>query len=263
MRLTIVGFIRLFIFCLCMGLRKNREEKHAKKIDQSIKDDHIKKHKNNHPKKHKKSHVKIIFWLIVIGATIAVSIFYETVGPYVQSKVTNFEGFLEEYSNLFLIYDHLKTHIGGPTLLGVGYIMFLLSLFFIPAPIEAVFIGYLVRTNLNPFLLVGMSTLATTLGQFIDYIIGIIFGAAILKDKHPSHGMHKFVKWFKDKGTPFLWVFNILPLPAQPASVVFGLIKYPPNKFIWITITARLIKFAIILTVFFYSKDWLLSLFSL
>ncbi|MFP4117440.1 MAG: YqaA family protein [Candidatus Woesearchaeota archaeon] len=233
-----------------------------KNVNHDIK--HIKRHKRNEmikERKHKKKDVhkkkdnsKMSFWIAIIAIGVALIVFREALGPYIQGALNIFENFLSEYDGAYKVYEHIKNAISAQNILGVGYVMFFLSLFFIPAPIEAVFIGFLLLP-LNPIELILVSTLTGTSGHLFNYLIGLIFGRWILKRSKDK--LSKHIEWFNKSGGILLFIFNYLPLPSQPASVIYGFTRYPVGRFLMITVLARGLKFITLVALFEYARPLL------
>ncbi len=227
--------------------RHRRREKAREKREE-------KRHRGHHEARPRKKKTNLKFWIIVLAIGVALVVFREALHPFLQQILHMFEDFLSRYATAFEVYSHIKEAIGTQSLLGIGYMMFLLSLFFIPAPIEAVFIGLLLLPH-DPYLLVLVSTIAGTLGHVFNYIMGFIFGRWILrnsKDKTTS-----LMEWFYRSGGILLFIFNFLPLPSQPASIIYGFTKYSLIKFTMITFIGRFLKFASLLVLFEYARPLL------
>ncbi len=204
---------------------------------------------------HKKRKSRKIFFFIVLMLSAAyIFLFKEELRPFASQVLLRFETFLSDYELLFSGYSHLKEHIFSISYLGVAYVMFFLSLFFLPAPIEVVFVGYLL-TGLNPWMVALVSAVANTLGHVVDFLLGVLFGSHFLKKSKSK--VVSILGWLKDHGSGFLFLFNFLPLPAQFISVAYGFVKFNLKKFIFITFIARLIKFAVIILLFSYSRPFL------
>ncbi len=225
--------------------RHRRREKARERRDRK----RHRKHHGPHPDKKKSRSLK--FWIIVLAIGVALVVFREALHPFLQTILNMFEDFISRYATAYEVYTHIKDAISTQSILGVGYVMLLLSLFFIPAPIEAVFVGFMLLPH-DPFLLVLVSTVAGTLGHVFNYIMGFIFGRWILRNsKDKTTGM---MEWFYRSGGILLFIFNFLPLPSQPASVVYGFTKYSLTKFTVITFLGRLLKFTSLMLLFEYAR---------
>ena len=233
-----------------------------KNINNDIKDirrEELKNKKQNRKKSKLQKHnakkkVPFSFWIAVIAIGISLVIFREALHPYFQSMLFSFENFLSNYETIFSIYLHIKNAILSQSILGIGYIMFIFSLFFIPAPIEAIFIGFLFLP-INPLHVLAISSIAGTLGHYVNYLIGWLFGKQILKKSKNNNS--KMLEWLNRSGGLLLFLFNYFPLPSQPASIIYGFIRYSTKKFLIITFIARSLKFATLIVLFEYARPLL------
>ncbi|MFW5852720.1 MAG: YqaA family protein [Nanoarchaeota archaeon] len=214
-----------------------------------------KKLHKSHNQDHKKKDNKLIKLIVLICLISVVYLFLYTpeLRTFAGSVLNSFEAFLSDYEILFSIYSHFKTNIGSTSYLGVGYVMALLSLFFLPAPIEIIFVGYLML-GFNPWVLVLISASANTVGHIIDFLLGVLFGRHFLKNSHKLVGL---LEWFKKRGGLLLFVINFFPFPAQIASVGYGFVRYNLGKFVWITFISRAIKFIVIVLLFRFARPLL------
>ena len=232
-----------------------REIQHHKKI-KKIHRRHSKI--NESPKKRKSK--KIFFFIILLASAAYIFLFREELRPFASQTLLRFETFLSNYEILFSGYSHLKEHIFSVSYLGVAYVMFFLSLFFLPAPIEVIFIGYLL-TGLNPWIVALISAVANTLGHIVNFLLGVLFGRHFLKKSKSK--IISILDWLKNHGNVFLFVFNFLPLPAQFISVAYGFVKSNLKRFVILTFIARLLKFGAIIFLFSYSRPILMTFFGI
>ena len=207
---------------------------------------------NESPKKRKSK--KIFFFIIILASAAYIFLFREELRPFASQLLLRFETALSDYELLFSGYSHLKEHIFSVSYLGVAYVMFFLSLFFLPAPIEVIFVGYLL-TGLNPWIVALISAAANTVGHIVDFLLGVLFGRHFLKKSKSK--IINILDWLKEHGSGFLFIFNFLPLPAQFISVAYGFVKFNLKRFVIITFISRLLKFGAIIFLFSYSRPFL------
>ncbi len=239
---------------------KKKEKKRERRKHRLARRDskEIGKHHSEEKKKGKsKKGNSLIFWIILILIAASFMLFNDILSPYLSQALVMFEDFLSDYEILYSIYTHLRSTIGTASLLGVAYVMFFLSLFFVPAPIEAVFVGFFFLP-LNPFLVTAVASLASTFGHLVNFLLGVLFGKKILKGASSGHS--RFLEWFSKSGGVILFIINYLPLPSQLPAVGFGLIKYSIKRFFVITLIARTLKFVTLLMIFEYARPLLESI---
>ena len=231
---------------------KKQRNIHRSKNDHKLAK-HKELHKTVHPHHKKKKKNKLII-IIILASLVYLVLFREELRPVASQALFRFELLLSDYEILFSIYSHLKENVFSVSYMGVAYVMFFFSLFFLPAPIEVIFAGYLI-TGLNPWIVALVSAAANTLGHIVDFLLGVLFGKHFLKKSKPK--IISMLDWFKKNGSGFLFIFNLFPLPAQFISVAYGFVKFNLLRFTIITFIARLLKFAIIILLFSYSRPFI------
>ncbi len=170
--------------------------------------------------------------------------------PFIKSY---FFEFLKSHRTLNAIYGHFVYQIANWTGLGLAYLSFAGSVFFLPIPVEVPIIQY-VNHHYNLFLLIFFSTIGSSLGLLFDYLLGLIAGKKILKYFFKDD-YDKMKKWVDNYGGFFLFFGAILPLPIEPVCLIFGAVKYNLKKFMMLTGIGRIIKVIII----YFLLGWIIS----
>ena len=122
------------------------------------------------------------------------------------------------------IFSHLFTQITAQTKLGIFYLFTGSSLFFLPVPLELLYINYLKQgfavNELLPIVLMGIIA-----GQFINYFLGRFFSfifISFIKKKTRKKIKHRLEKY----STTAILSAHILPFPFQIFNFVSGVLKY-------------------------------------
>ncbi len=146
------------------------------------------------------------------------------------------------------IINHIFTNISKPTFLGIAYTALIGGLFFVFLPMEVLFIRF-ISQDYNSFAVL----ITYLLGFFISYSLNYLIG---LRFSHPAKGIITPKKFYNIKnivnkyGSPAVFVFNALPLPSQPLSVVLGVFKYNKAKFYFYFLLGQGIKYILIIAAF-------------
>ena len=146
---------------------------------------------------------------------------------------------------LWALYNHISNQIDGRGLLGLAYLSFLSSLFFVFIPLEIPFIYYLSLEH-NRFIVLGIVIICYTIGLVIDYSLGFVFGKGMLKwlfkgsyEKH-ERGVEKY--------GPFLIVIGYLFFfPMQIVTVFLGSARFPFKKFFVLSFIMLCVKFSLLM----------------
>jgi membrane protein YqaA with SNARE-associated domain len=150
-------------------------------------------------------------------------------------------GLLKSMPFVWNIVSPIFSEISSHTLLGLFYISFFGSLFFIAIPVEIVFLYYL-TLGYNPWAVIGICVFASMLGFVIDYAIGFVLGEGFfrffLKEKYG-----KFEGSIKKFGGLILVFGQVIPSPIELFIVVLGAARYNFNKFLVYSLLGRILKF--------------------
>ncbi|MFA6089144.1 MAG: VTT domain-containing protein [Candidatus Woesearchaeota archaeon] len=220
------------------------------------------KHHGKHEKieEKPKSNARFIIILVIIFICFYIYSYWAQFSPLFAILLKKIEYLISLNAFTFTLYSHFKYHVIQSTFLGIFYINLFLGLFFIPGPSEIVFIGYLLK-NVSPMLLVAMTVLGMFVSQLFNYLFGYLFGKSLAK-KLFKDNFTKYSEWINKYGTFFLIIMLIFPfLPSQPASVLYGSLKYSFKKFFIINLIVLLIKFTALAFLFFYANSYVTSFF--
>lgn len=186
---------------------------------------------------------KFVFYSILIGILILAVIIYYIL--YLQ----NSDFFIMKGINSFV--NHIVTNIKSFSTLGAFYTTLFGGLFFIPTPIEILFVATLRASITTPAILIGLYISGLIVSFTFNYVIGMKlsdFSKRII-------GAKKFykIKGFLNKyGMWGVFAFNVLPLPSQPLATILGVFRYNKSKFYLMFISGQLIKFTLITLAYLY-----------
>jgi len=186
---------------------------------------------------------KFIFYSVLIGILLTAGIIYYIL----YLKNSNF--FLIQGINSF--FGHIANNIKSFNGLGAFYTTLFGGLFFVPTPIEVLFITTLRIGNLSPILLISLYMTGMIIAFTINYLVGMKLSNLSLR----IIGAKKFykIKGFLNKhGMWGIFLFNLLPLPSQPLSTILGVFRYNKSKFYLMFISGQLIKFILITLGYVY-----------
>lgn len=182
----------------------------------------------------------IIIGLIILG----LYLLYLWLSPY-------FFEYLKQHPTLNAIYTHISTQISEQTYLGLFYASFFGAIFFITIPLELILIYY-ISIGRNIFLISLIIIIASVLGLFINYIIGRMLGAKVLKYLLKEN-FDKTKNWVDKYGAFFLVIGAAIPSPIEWACLIYGSAKYSIKKFLIYSAVGRILKVILIYFLF----DWI------
>jgi len=180
-----------------------------------------------------------IYTLIVIGVLFSAYYFF----------------FLKTSDILFVrilnsIFGHVSSNIKSFTLLGGFYSTLFGGLFFIPVPIEAIYVGFL-KAGQNVFFITLMFLTGLVIAYWVNYHIGFWLSGMSKK----LIGVKTFYKTkivFNKYGPFGIFVFNALPLPSQPLCAILGVFNYNRKKFWFYTMLGQVMKYLAMIMGYFY-----------
>ena len=190
---------------------------------------------------HKKR--QFIFYSILIGILILAFIVY-----YVL-YLKNSDFFIIKWINFFI--NHIASNVKSFNALGSFYTTLFGGLFFIPTPIEIVFIAALKMGNIFPFTLIALYMAGLIIAFTLNYFIG-------MKLSNTSRRIIGAKKFYKIKallnkhGIWTIFLFNVTPLPAQPLATILGVFRYNKAKFYLMFISGQAIKYTVITLGYLY-----------
>jgi membrane protein YqaA with SNARE-associated domain len=145
------------------------------------------------------------------------------------------------------------------TPLGIFIVFFFTTLFFFPPfPSEAIFFTC-ISLKANIFLLVIIAILASLIGQITNYGLGFFFKNGFSKKKGNEH--KKWENLITKYGGFLLFFANIILLPSEIMSMIYGVSKFPFKKFVIITLISRTIKYVALAFLFIYAQHFVTGLF--
>ncbi len=149
-------------------------------------------------------------------------------------------------------YHYFYGEISSGSFVGIFYISFMSTLFFLFIPIEGVFISY-IMAGVSPTIIIGSYFLGSFCGVSINYWIGYFTGKwgleKVLKGNHETYQGH-----VKKLGGSMVFFSNLLPLP-EALNVVYGGFRYPFFKFIAIAMLGKMLKCCAIV----FGKDFVVD----
>jgi len=183
---------------------------------------------------------------IILLILLAVYLLFLLVKPYLIQ-------FLHNHPWINAVYEHIVMQITKKTYLGLFYASFFGAIFFITIPVELIIIYY-ISLGYNIIIIGLITTVASVLGLFVNYLIGLMLGKKImkwiLKDTYDK------IKVWNDKyGGFFIFAGSFLPSPIEIACVIFGTTKYSIKKFFIYSTLGRILK----TVALFFLADWLLT----
>lgn len=159
--------------------------------------------------------------------------------------------YLKSHPTLNAIYEHIAYNMANWTSLGLFYLSFLGSIFFLPIPAEATIIQY-INLDYNLFLLIIISTVGGVLALLFNYFFGMLLGKRILK-YFLKDNYEKMKGWVEKYGAIFLLIGAIFPSPLEMVCLIYGGVKYSIKKFIIYTTIGRILKVLMI----YFLLDWI------
>lgn len=187
--------------------------------------------------------IRFIVYLIVgVAILLGISGYYY----FFLSKMDN--SFVNTINAVIL---HITSNIANTgSYLGAFYTTAIGGLFFIPVPIELTFLASL-RAGIPAILLILIYMFGLILAYTLNYQIGSVFSELSKKLITPKK-FYKIKVSVNKYGMLTVFLFNLLPLPAQPLSAILGVFRYNKVKFYLSFIIGALIKFIVIAVAYFY-----------
>lgn len=178
----------------------------------------------------------VLFFALLIGLVI----FYFT-------SLRNSNLWFIQKFNIF--FSYIASNIKSGSLLGSFYATLFGGLFFIPIPLEVLFINFISGNNIFLVIPIYIAGLVVSFG--INYWVGG-------KLSYVSKRIVGIKRFYKVKtqvnryGSWGIFIFNVLPLPAQILAVIAGVFRYNKTKFYVFFILGQAIKFSLIAIGYFY-----------
>jgi membrane protein YqaA with SNARE-associated domain len=180
---------------------------------------------------------------------ILVSVIFLGIVLYYLLFLRNVDFFLINIINGFIL--HVGSNIKNLTALGSFYTTLFGGLFFVPTPIEVLFIATLKVGRVAPVLLIALYLI----GMIISFTFNYFVGMKLSNISRKIIGSKKFYKikgWVNKYGMGTVFLFNVLPMPSQPLAAILGVFRYNKNKFYLMFISGQLIKLTVITLAYLY-----------
>lgn len=146
--------------------------------------------------------------------------------------------------------SHITSNIAQASLLGAFYASFFGGLFFVPIPMEVLYVAFL-RVGHNVFGLTFIYMIGIIASYGVNYIIGYRL-RGISKKLVGAKSFYKTKVALNKYGPLGIFIFNATPLPSQPLCVVLGVFNYNRKKFWVYTLAGELVKFITTAIGYFY-----------
>lgn len=176
-----------------------------------------------------------ILLIVVLAIFIGVIIF--TIAKFWGTNVI--EGTVIE-----IVYNYLKSQIYSYSPLGVFYANTIGGLFFVPLPIEAIFVAA-IATNKNLILILLVTLAGLAISFSINYFLGRRF-SKIFKKMIPIKKFYKFKALINKYGVWAIFLLNLTALGQQYVPFVCGVFKYNKMRFAVFAGAGQLLKFLIL-----------------
>ena len=145
------------------------------------------------------------------------------------------------------IVSFIALEVKKTSFLGVFSLFSFSSIFFLPSPLEVIFIT-LVKKG-SPMIVFPATFLGIIFGQHLNYLLGRVFGPAFtpyIKKKTKDKTEERLRKY----GAYAISIFHLIPpLPFPLFNFVCGLSRYPYLKWLLISSVATLVKLSIIFAI--------------
>lgn len=183
------------------------------------------------------------FWTFFVFALTALGIWI------LLLMLKNFIGFdfWVWFKGLPIIYpiaSYIAEQIARRTFEGIVYAFTFSSLFFIPTPLELLFVGFLSTVRGNMAVIVP-AFIGLIVGQHINYWCGKVFGR-LIKGYIKRKTRHKIQDRLQKYGATTIFFINLFPLPYPITNFLAGSLKYPYKKWALFASLALAIKLVFI-----------------
>ncbi len=153
--------------------------------------------------------------------------------------LNNIESFLRQSTLLWSAYESVKQEVAARSLLGLLYVSFFGALFFLPLPIEGVFLFYLTVTDFSPVAIVLVALAGNLLGLVVDYAVGWLLGPRLLRF---FMDYERFARRVNRAGGFLVVVGNIVPFPIEPLTLVLGATRYGFLRLLFYSALGKIVK---------------------
>lgn len=169
---------------------------------------------------HKRKIISGLFYIFFFAAATSLLLLY----IFYFRQLAIFEGtFIERLINFF------KNEITNTTFLGLFIVAIIGGLFFIPLPMEGVFVLFLVK-NPNTLAVFFVYLAGISLGYMIDLFVGYRF-SIIGKKMISTKKFYEIKTMINHYGKWAILIASATPLPGQIVAFIAGVFKYNKTKF--------------------------------
>ncbi|MAG60172.1 hypothetical protein CL619_00145 [archaeon] len=149
---------------------------------------------------------------------------------------------------IYPIAVYVTSQIKQKTFEGIIYSFSFSSLFFIPTPLELLFLGFLSTARTEAAVIIP-TFIGLLIGQHANFLGGRVFGRII--KRYVNHSTRKKVKErLHEHGAAAIFFINLLPLPYPITNFLAGSLKYPYKKWLLFVSLGLSIKLVFIAWLF-------------
>lgn len=138
-----------------------------------------------------------------------------------------------------------------PSLFSFGIIHFAGYLFFLLMPVESLVPYYLALGHAGITIVI-IAVLTAIAAQPINYAIGYLMSADIIKGLIGERKFDRYKKYICEFGPITILIFNLLPLSSSVLSLVAGMLRYRFRRLLLYSFAGLMIKY--ITLVYLYYK---------
>jgi membrane protein YqaA with SNARE-associated domain len=143
---------------------------------------------------------------------------------------------------LWSIVGPIVSEVQKGSLLGLFYLTFFGSLFFISIPAELSILYYLSLGH-NPVIVIIITIIGNLSGHILDYLFGMAFGENLLTFFLKGNKIYWIKGVFEKIGGLIIVIANILPFGAEIVVLVLGAIRYNFKKFLIYSVIGMTTKY--------------------
>lgn len=151
------------------------------------------------------------------------------------------------FSELPVIYPiaaYIATQVARRSFEGIVYTFTFSSLFFVPTPIELIFIGFLSSVRSQSAVIIP-AFIGLLIGQHVNFFLGRFF-RRFAKRFVKKSTRDQVAERLKEHGAVAIFFINLLPLPYPITNFLVGSLKYPYKKWLLFVSLALAIKLVFI-----------------
>ena len=141
------------------------------------------------------------------------------------------------------IVTYVKAQIYSGTLMGLFLTGLIGGLFFIPVPLELLFLAFVSRND--PLLATVVMLAGLTLSYAFDYYLGYRF-STFSRKLISAKQFYTIKSKLNRYGKIALFIFNVFPLPSQPLLFICGVFRYNKTRVFLYSFAGWVIKLSVI-----------------